>query len=279
MLKPLVAVHNFGDIGNLDHVFSELSFSKPTEIWINTFKNFPGQTHTQKIFIAVEPNAVCGFNKKIIKNASGFTHILTFEAELLTKLPQAVLCEFGSTWIGEYAFPEKTFSISMVCGFKQQTDGHKLRHKLWNIKHNITIPTAFYVSNAQPSNLYLKYLAYTWKKNHPTLGTSKLTLFDSQFHLAIENSRSPYYFTEKLIDCFVTKTVPIYWGAPCISDYFNPTGMICIENEKDALEKINQIKPDTYEKMMPYINENFEKAKAYTRYDLHLKHILESLQL
>lgn len=40
------------------------------------------------------------------------------------------------------------------------------------------------------------------------------------FSIAIENSSQPDYFTEKIIDCFLTYTVPVYFGAPNISEYF-----------------------------------------------------------
>jgi hypothetical protein len=63
------------------------------------------------------------------------------------------------------------------------------------------------------------------------------------FSFAIENCRQPYYMTEKLIDCFITGTVPIYWGADYAIDFFNPDGMIgssgfkgiSKSNEKDKL--------------------------------------------
>ena len=41
------------------------------------------------------------------------------------------------------------------------------------------------------------------------------------FSIAIENSRNGCYFTEKILDCFTTRTVPIYWGCPDIGDYFD----------------------------------------------------------
>ena len=34
-----------------------------------------------------------------------------------------------------------------------------------------------------------------------------------KFHLAFENMRSPGYVTEKLMDPFVARTIPIYWGS------------------------------------------------------------------
>ncbi len=35
-----------------------------------------------------------------------------------------------------------------------------------------------------------------------------------RFALIMENQRQPGYISEKLLDCYVTGTVPLYWGAP-----------------------------------------------------------------
>jgi hypothetical protein len=277
MLNPNLILHNFGDLGPLDMI-SQMNVSKPTEIWVNTFKNFPGLPHTQKIFIAVEPDAVSGFNKKLKQHAKAFTHILTFEEELLS-LPNAVLFEFGSSWIDpSYSFPEKSFGVSMICGFKHQTEGHRLRHKLWDLQQTLTIPRHFYVSSVNPP-FFSWFKARQWKKTNPVLGSSKAVLFDTQFHLAIENCRSPYYFSEKLIDCFVTKTVPVYWGAQKISSYFNPKGIITIKDEKDAIRVLNTLTPSTYDGMVPYIEENFIKAQPFRDYPQRLHSIIERLSL
>ena len=49
------------------------------------------------------------------------------------------------------------------------------------------------------------------------------------FSVVIENIRADYYFSAKLINCFVHGAVPIYWGAPSIADYFNISGVIVFE--------------------------------------------------
>ena len=53
------------------------------------------------------------------------------------------------------------------------------------------------------------------------------------FHVALENVRQCNYFTEKLLDCFLTRTVPIYWGCPNIADYFDTDGMLIIPHPDD----------------------------------------------
>lgn len=45
------------------------------------------------------------------------------------------------------------------------------------------------------------------------------TLASYRFALCIENTRFPGYISEKLFDCFVAGTIPVYLGAPDIADY------------------------------------------------------------
>ena len=46
------------------------------------------------------------------------------------------------------------------------------------------------------------------------------TLRQYQYCLTCENSSHKNYFTEKLVDCFLSLTVPIYWGCPNLTDFF-----------------------------------------------------------
>ena len=48
-------------------------------------------------------------------------------------------------------------------------------------------------------------------------------LIDYEYSYAAENSSHENYFTEKLVDCFLTWTKPLYWGCPNIDRYF-PSG-------------------------------------------------------
>lgn len=45
-------------------------------------------------------------------------------------------------------------------------------------------------------------------------------LRDYRYALAFENCRQHNYFSEKLVDCWLAWTMPIYWGCPNLSDYF-----------------------------------------------------------
>lgn len=50
-----------------------------------------------------------------------------------------------------------------------------------------------------------------------------------KYSIAIENSAIPGYFTEKLTECYLAHTLPIYYGAPDITDYFDPDSLLKID--------------------------------------------------
>ena len=55
-----------------------------------------------------------------------------------------------------------------------------------------------------------------------------------KYHIAIENSSEPYYWTEKISDCYLTDTFPIYHGCTNLSDYF----------KREAFEPIDIRQPE-----------------------------------
>lgn len=92
-------------------------------------------------------------------------------------------------------------------------------------------------------------------------------LKDYRFSIAIENSSADNYFTDKILDCFVTGVVPVYWGCPNVVQYFNPKGILFFHTLEDLGNILNRLTPEMYESMLPAIKENFEKAKYYMRLD------------
>jgi hypothetical protein len=81
----------------------------------------------------------------------------------------------------------------------------------WGDMHGI--PLAW--SRRLSENLGLKYLG--------TCESKLQVLKAHRFSLCFENTEMPGYITEKMIDCFVSGTIPVYRGAPDVSDYI-PAG-------------------------------------------------------
>jgi hypothetical protein len=88
-------------------------------------------------------------------------------------------------------------------------------------------------------------------------------LKDYRFSIVIENCQKDYYFSEKLIDCFMTGTIPIYWGCQSIDKFFDVEGML-IFNNLDELEIIlSSLNNELYMSRLDSIKNNFFEAKKY----------------
>jgi hypothetical protein len=85
-------------------------------------------------------------------------------------------------------------------------------------------------------------------------------------HIVIENVTSDNWFTEKLIDCFQTKTIPIYYGCENITDYFNTDGWIILTSDniiQELYEKLSLLNNEYYSKYTNIIEEKYKKAINY----------------
>jgi hypothetical protein len=117
----------------------------------------------------------------------------------------------------------KTGSLSWVTSNKAMLAGHKRRlvFLAW-IRHKVEFD--LYGRGFAP-------IADKWEGLAPY-----------RYSIAFENHRSPHYFTEKIMDCFVCRTMPLYFGCPQIGRYF-PKGSY-VEFDPDdprVAERIDEI--------------------------------------
>ena len=84
-------------------------------------------------------------------------------------------------------------------------------------------------------------------------------LCDYMFSVAIENSRVENYHTEKVHDCFATGTIPIYFGCPNIGDFFNPEGIIILDQDFDP----DSLTSELYFSKMHAVMDNLERVRQY----------------
>lgn len=248
----------------------DYDFKKSIEIWIDNFENVLGSTSEVKIFIAMEPNVISKINNYIKDNYYLFTYILTFDEDLLKNVPNALLFEFGTKWIDidNYKFGEKKFEVSFVCGSKMIAPGHLLRQKIWYNQDKISVPTNFFINQfGGPQNI----------NNNKILGDLKTPLFDSMFHICVENNSNNYYFSEKLIDCLLCKSIPIYFGCKNTCDYFNADGIFVFNNWKECIEVCNKLTEEDYTKRLNIVEENYLKALSWIDYPERLKNKIEEI--
>ena len=80
-----------------------------------------------------------------------------------------------------------------------------------------------------------------------------------KFHIAVENSALPNYMTEKLHDCFMTKTVPIYFGCPNVSDFYNMDGILQFNTSEELVDILKSLDDNSYDKMKDAVEDNHRR--------------------
>lgn len=202
----------------------------------------------------------------VIQHQDKFHTILTFDRELLKMLPNAKFlpptevtqfnrlpnpaghAPYKSEQFTQYEIPEdkayqifpKSRLVSAVVSTKAFLPGHKKRLEFIEaIKNRI--------------DLYGRGI-----REIP----SKLdALRDYMFNIAIENvSCDDNYFSEKIIDCFLTGTVPVYHGCIHIGEFFDERGILSFQTQEELDAIMDSLTPEKYQEMLPYIEANYKKC-------------------
>lgn len=92
-------------------------------------------------------------------------------------------------------------------------------------------------------------------------------LRDYKFTLSYENSSNPGYITEKIMNAFYARSIPIYWGSTTSEVDFNPKSFINWHDyldDKKLLDRIIEIdnNDDLYNEMVnqpPFVDNKFNK--------------------
>lgn len=164
-------------------------------------------------------------------------------------------------WVKNQQIFHKTKNCSMFASGKKVTVGHHIRHQIAEQlagKIDIVGGAANTRKIGSPES--------PWRHKY-------LYLNDYRFQIVIENDKYETYFTEKLTDCFATGTIPIYWGAPDIGNYFNLDGMIILDNELD----LSQLTEDYYLSKLNAIKDNFERVQKMQGSDDILYELIQQL--
>lgn len=113
--------------------------------------------------------------------------------------------------------------------------------------------------------------------------SDELINFISQYKFVItmENTKQETYITEKIINGFLSNTIPIYWGSDNIYDYFNENGFINIKDNSDecinnAINQIQEIMSND-EKYLKIVNEPVFKNEILNRTILDISHDIKNI--
>ena len=223
-----------------------------------------------------EPNEFFGLHNHASNLSNHFTAILTWNDALSNMCDNTVCFTYsGQSLDNDYVnnLNSKEFNVSFLCGTKDLVEGHKLRQQVYKLENQINIPKKWYYvledydleTNTRPG-----YTEYSKDLSHIPQGVDpisygKRVLFDnSMFNIVIENVNYNNWYN-KIGDNFVTKTIPIYWGCPNIGEFgYDERGILRFETTEELINLINNLTPELYQQMLPYVEYNYELAKQDT---------------
>lgn len=164
-----------------------------------------------------------------------FKNIFTHNEELLSLDPRFKWVPAQGFWIKTPKIYKKSKLISFITSNKNITDGHKIRLE-WVKKLGDRVDL--------------------FGRGFNEISTKEEGLCDYMFSVVIENGFYDSYFTEKILDCFASGTIPVYLGTNKISNFFNKSGIIFLTEDFCVSE-------DLYYKSIKAVEDNLNKVKKY----------------
>ncbi|MEP4980221.1 glycosyltransferase family 10 [Ascidiaceihabitans sp.] len=176
-------------------------------------------TRAKVSLMVVEPRLIHARHLAMLRvSYRRFHRVFTHDALTLKRLPNARFLPAASTWVPDYAQIDltKTAQTALIASARRDTAGHQLRHAV--------------VDAVRTKGLDVDIMGRGYAPfDHKSEGHAPY-----RFSVVIENIQAGGYFTEKLIDSLLCESVPIYWGAPDVAQYFDDKGIIVCDS-LDAL--------------------------------------------
>ena len=209
--------------------------------------NIPPTT-AKKYALMIEPRMFEGIKQQyeyLEKNWKKFDIIYTHDSILLKKCPNAKLLYWGKVW--SWSDKQKTKNISTISSNK---DWCPLHHKRLEIVREL-------------DRLGLCDCYGTFNNGREV--TTAAAHEDYMFAFVMENYIDDYWFTEKILNCFSNKVVPIYYGARKITDFFDKNGIIILEKPEDIIPMLKDFDFKTeYLKKSQALQNNYERVKFFS---------------
>lgn len=209
----------------------------------NSLTRVNSRVKTKIAWLLESPRVSAYWHEWIVSKHHLFDIIFTNNKDLLNLGEKFKFLPTGGCWIepkDQLVYP-KSKMVSMIASNKNFAEGHALRHEIIKRFKNLDL----------------------YGRGFNPIDKKLIGLKDYRFSITVENTKKDYYFTEKLIDCFATGTIPIYWGCPSIDKFFDDRGILSFDKSDDLEKILNSLSKEYYESKLPYVRNNFEIAKEY----------------
>jgi len=203
-----------------------------------------------KVAWLIESQSIKPYLYKDLNVFSKFDMVFTHSSALLAALKNAYFAPGGGVWIGgshaggEIGIAPKSEACSMISSYKISAPMHRRR---------LGYALALRFFSPSKARVFLGS-----KKPFSAPATGKYA-----FNICIENYVDEMYFTERLLNCFATGTVPIYFGSRQLPEPFVEQGVIRFTTLKELLRIVRSLTIEMYGGFLPFVEENFEAVQDF----------------
>ncbi|MEP4195898.1 MAG: hypothetical protein ABJL99_09710 [Aliishimia sp.] len=240
-----------GDLTANDHILVHPNTSLHVRRW--------GSLKAKVSLLIAEPDSIHRKHLTLLRfSHRRFHRILTRSPIALNRFKNARLFVTGATFLehSDRTAPAKTVNASLIASGKTDHEGHRLRHALVD------------KIRAVQSDVQVMGRGYA------PFDRKEDGLAPFRYSVVIENTQEPSYFTEKIIDCCLCHTIPIYWGAPDIKRWFAPEGVMICNTLEDLQDALAQADASDYETRHAAILQNYDLALTYAQTGMRAAHLL-----
>jgi hypothetical protein len=220
----------------------------------------------ENIWALMQEPYVKGFTDWMVEGHKSFSRVYTHH--IPSDDPKYIVSQPALPWhinkyfdeLSQMDIPEKSKTLSWIVGNALNIPGHFIRLSFLR-----------FIQDQSPVDIDLygravRVIEDKWDGLAPY-----------QYSLAVEDSCSKDYWTEKLADCFLSWTVPFYYGCTNLETYFPKESFIRIDIEKPEMA-VNQIKSaiknNEWEKRLPALK--IAREKILNQYQL-FPHLAEKI--
>lgn len=202
-----------------------------------------------KYALLIEPRTISqvGYDYILNDGWKNFKYVFTSNDEVLEKCPNAKPIHFMNVWC--HSNRKKTKDVCMITSLKRMCPLHEDRIAVANELKDVVDVFGLDGNFTNPSKIHAPY----------------------RFEIVFENDIQSNWMTEKLANCFATKTIPIYLGGSKALELFNKDGIIFISNPHQAKTVISMLRTFGYEwyynTHLDAVNDNYERVKQYNKFE------------
>lgn len=197
-------------------------------------KNFGWLTESRGIV----PEIYRAFEDTLPNIIDNFNMIFTHSRELMELDDRIGWVPAQDIWIRNPQIHSKSKLVSMITSSKLLCEGHLKRIRYFE---------------------KFKDQVDSYGRGFRPIQRKEEGLNDYMFSIAMENSEYSGYFTEKIMDCFATGTIPIYIGDPEIGKVFNKDGIIILDDNFS----VQDLSEDLYYSKIDAVVDNFNRCQEF----------------